>query len=354
MSATQSRVDVEAEAMRAFAAALLVHAGASESNAAIVSAHLVETSRRGVHSHGVLRIPQYLAEIEAGEVDPQAVPTIAHESGSRIVVNGNRAFGQVGGAFVSDTAVRLGATFGLAVVSIHHVSHTGRIGAYGETVAKAGFLGLVFATGTGFDGRRVAPFGGLDARFSTNPMAYAYPSDDGVVVADFATSTAPEGVIRSLSNRGLAAPPETLLGADGLPTTDPGVLYRDPPGTILTLGGQRHGHKGSALNLLVEIGASILAGEEYDATEPPTNTLTLIAIRVDDDFAHRAGRLGRFVRSSRPAQDARPVMLPGDPERAALAGSDRVLVDGPIWEELLRRGKEAGVAVPLATLPGVG
>lgn len=348
-----SRVEVDAEAMRAFAAALLVDAGASESNARIVSAHLVESSQRGVHSHGVLRIPQYLAEIETGAVDPIAVPTIAYDAGARVIVAGNGAFGQVGGACVAETAIRRGTTLGLAVVSAHHISHTGRIGAYAETVAEAGLLALAFATATGFEGRRVAPFGGLDARFSTNPMAYAYPSDIGVVVADFSTSTAPEGVIRSLRNRGLTAPPETLLDAQGQPTTDPGVLYRDPPGTILTLGGQRHGHKGSALNLLVEIAASILAGQEYDATDSPTNTLTLIAIRVDDDFAHRAGRLGRFVRSSRPAQNTRPVMLPGDPERAALADSDRVLVDGPIWQELLRRGKEAGVAVPLARLAGV-
>ena len=49
-------------------AALLRKSGSPESHARIVAAHLVENSRLGIHSHGILRVPQYLKEIRRGEI----------------------------------------------------------------------------------------------------------------------------------------------------------------------------------------------------------------------------------------------------------------------------------------------
>ena len=289
---------------------------------------------------------QYLDEIAQGAVDPRAEPIIEREEGERVVLDGQRAFGQVGGAAMAELAVERSARSAVAMVSVFRVSHTGRIGAFVEAVAEHDRVGVLFASGTGLPGRWVAPAGGRSGRLSTNPLAYAFPSSEGPVVADFATSTAPEGVIRSLRQRGLKAAPDTLIDGAGQPTTDPAVLYAEPAGAILPLGGASFGHKGSALALLVEVLASILPGGEYDSATRPANTMTLLALRVDEGFAGRMHRLGAFVRSAPPLRIDRPVLLPGDIERATLLQSANVLVDSTIWDVLRRAGDRARVMVP--------
>jgi LDH2 family malate/lactate/ureidoglycolate dehydrogenase len=51
----------------------------------------------GLHSHGIMRLPQYLAEIESGVIDAGAQPEIAQAGTSRLSVDGRGGFGQVVG-----------------------------------------------------------------------------------------------------------------------------------------------------------------------------------------------------------------------------------------------------------------
>ena len=64
--------------------ALLERTGASSRHARIVMEHLVASSAMGLHSHGVMRIPQYLAEIESKIINPRAEPVVVQHSASRL------------------------------------------------------------------------------------------------------------------------------------------------------------------------------------------------------------------------------------------------------------------------------
>src|SRR5439155_17451419 len=135
----------------------------------------------------------------------------------------------------------------------------GRLGEYGEKAAGLGLALFATVNNHGF-GRAVAPPGGTAGRIGTNPLCLAVPAGEGPpVVLDIGTSVCAEGKVRVAFNKGVPAPEGWLLDAAGQPTTDPGVLYREPRGTILPLGGNQ-AYKGFGLGLLLDMLAGGLSG----------------------------------------------------------------------------------------------
>ena len=327
--------ELKATDAAAFVALLLRKCGAPPRHATVVAEHLVESSRLGVHSHGLIRVPQYVKEIRAGEIDPRARPRRLRKGG---------AVTWVGGIFAATRAVAAAREHGIGLVIANRLGHTGRLGAYAELIAAERCVGLVFGTGPR-RGHIVAPFGGVEGRLSTNPIAFAVPNAAKPVVADFATSQLPEGKVRSARNRRLRLPPGVLQDPDGNPTDDPAVLYGRPRGTLLPLGGADYGHKGYALGILVEAMATLLAGDDpVDASRQGFN-LAVLAIATRPGFETATARFVDYLRSARPADPSRPVLVPGDPERVA-RGRAYVEVDEQTWGETEAIARELGVEVP--------
>lgn len=326
------------------AGALLGAAGATPANAETVAAHLVDAELAGMRSHGLQRVPQYVAEIERGEIAPAARPVV-EGSGSLRRVNGRRTFGQVAAVAAVQVVERAAREHGVALVTVHEAGHAGRIGAYVESLANAGLVALAFCSGPR-SGHRVAPFGGRAGRLATNPISWAAPSAGGEPpVADLSTSTTAEGQVRLLRELGRRAPAGMLRTAAGEPTDDPADLYTDPPGTIEPLGGELYGYKGTALALLVEVMATLLAGEESDDGGRVGNNLALLAIRGDARLGARVDRLASYVRSSPTRAGIETVQMPGDRERAARRAADGVAVPGSVWRALEQLGQHFGVPV---------
>ena len=323
---------------------LLVAYGATRENAAVVADHLVDADRSGLPSHGLIRVPQYVGEIRSGEIDPAAIPTVVEDGPGRAHVDGFRSFGQVACMAAVDYATRRVREHGVVLLTLRDIGHAGRIGAYAEVLGARGLLGLLFCSGPR-SGHRVAPFNGREGRLATNPIAFAIPTREQPVVGDFSTAMAPEGRIRHLRNAGQAAPPETLLDADGVESTDPNVLYVDPPGTILPLGGLRVGHRGFALGLLVEAFATLLAGD--DSTDPARigNNLTFIVVEVDQTFAERASNLAAYVLSAAPRPDSE-IVLPGSLEQQRRTRETGVVVQAAVWQSIVELAESRGVPLP--------
>jgi hydroxycarboxylate dehydrogenase B len=340
---------VERARLAGLGKALLAAVGATADHAGAVVDHLIEADTMGLKSHGVMRIPQYLEDIAAGGIDPVAAPVFAQAAPGRAACDGNRGFGQVVGQAMAHEAVRLAGATGIGFVTGRHMGHTGRIGAYPEAIAAAGMIGIAVCSGPR-SGHWVAPFGGREGRLATNPIAYAIPvAGAPPVVADFSTSVVPEGVVRNLKYRGLAAPAGALRDAAGRETTDPAAIYTTPRGTIQPLGGA-FGYRGTALAMLVEVLAALCAEDDTDDRAREGSNLAMIAIAADAAFAGRAARMAAYLRSSPPLDPARPVLLPGEREQvatAALAGR-RISVDGPTWAALAAAAKKHGLDLPQA------
>src|SRR5512143_3515739 len=120
------------EVLHDITAAIFRAAGAPDDIAVQVADVLIDNHLAGHDSHGILRIPEYIKSVRAGEIIPTARPTILEETATSALVSGNWAFGQVTGVFAADLATEKAKRERVAVLSIVQAGHTGRLAAFTE------------------------------------------------------------------------------------------------------------------------------------------------------------------------------------------------------------------------------
>ncbi len=344
-------VVVQHPRLRELAAEILRADGAADAEARITADHLVDANLSGHDSHGVGMLPQYVRAIRAGSVDPRAHAAIEDRGGAVLAADGRRGLGQVVAREAVAAAMERARATGVALVALRNASHVGRVGTYGEQAAAEGFLSVHFVNVVGHP-PLVAPFRGTDARFSTNPFCATLPRGGGrpPIVLDFATSTVALGKTRVALNRGERMDPGVLIDAQGRPTDDPAVMWREPRGAILPIGL----HKGYGLALMCELLAGVLTGGGTASTVPyeaDRITNNMLSFVVDPGRLPGAAALEReitaaidHVKASPPADPALPVLVAGEPELASRARrmAEGVPVDGTTWEELQAAARAVG------------
>ncbi|HUZ70267.1 MAG TPA: Ldh family oxidoreductase [Candidatus Saccharimonadales bacterium] len=324
---------------------LLAAYGVPRSQAQSVANHLIEADLSGVPSHGILRLPQYVAQLGTGELVADAQPVVRGGGSECIDVDGFRCFGQV----ACETAVRelvksmKHRTLGLATVK--NAGHSGRLGAYAEALGREGLLSMLFCSGPKRLRHYVAPFNGREGRLATNPIAFSIPTGGQPIVGDFSTSATPEGRIRRLAHLDEPAPDDSIIDARGDVTSDPHALYASPPGAILPFGGEHQGHRGYALGLLVEAFATLLPGELTTDATRVGNNVAMIAVSPDVGFTDRANDLAAYILSTPPRRAEVSVLLPGALEYARRQEDDEIVIDDVTWEALVRLAQARGVPV---------
>src|ERR1700751_5808452 len=232
-------------------------AGSEPEEARLIADHLIEANLRGHDSHGVGLIPNYLQHLAGGTVVANRKGRVVSENGSLIVYDGERAWGQIDAREATMVGIAKAREPGVRAVALRNPHHIGRVGTYGELCAAAGLVSFHFVNVT--DARpAVAPWRGTDARFSTNPVCIAIPGPEPErpIILDMGKSVIAMGKVRVARNKGEQMKPGTLLDGAGKPTTDPGAMYRQPRGAVLTFGE----HKGYALAFVCEMLAGGLWG----------------------------------------------------------------------------------------------
>jgi uncharacterized oxidoreductase len=298
--------------------ALLIAAGASAEEAAVIARYNVGANLVGHDSHGIHLIPQYIDRIKAGHIVPQAPFTIIQETPTTTVVDGNWGFGYA----VTDRAMRLtiekARTQNLAAATVFRQSHIGRLASYPLVAAGEGMIAMITAD-SGRSPKHVAPFGGAKARLGTNPICFAIPSNlEGPLVFDMATSAAAAGKIAVATARGEQVPTGWLIDAEGRPSTDPRVLRQG--GALLPLGGTE-GYKGTGLAAIVEILSGLLTGLGF-GVEPTGRhndgcfiaVFKVSAFRDLEVFKQEVTEFARYLKSTPPAQGFTEVYYPGELE----------------------------------------
>jgi uncharacterized oxidoreductase len=347
-------MDIRAEALQRIAQAILVATGSSSEEADKVAQKLVGANLAGHDSHGVIRVPQYVGQVQDGTIVPNQSAQVVRETDVVTVLDGRFGYGQVVGEQAVQAAIDKARRHGIAMSALRSSAHLGRLGDWAEMAAAAGLASLHFVNATGIP-LRVVPHGGRDGRGTTNPIAMGIPVEgSGPVVLDFATSATAEGKVRVARNKGALIPPDCLLDAEGRPTTDPNDLYTDPPGTLLPFGGATAGHKGGALWLLVDLLAGGLTGG--GCSRPPEGALrfssSMLSIVIAPQAYGDAGAFGaemrryvEFVKSARPRTPGGEVLLPGEPERRARAErlASGIPIDPTTWEHIIASGAQVGL-----------
>ena len=245
-----------AEVLIDFVSAIFRDAGVPGGEARIVAASLVGSNLRGHDSHGVMRVPQYVGFLEKGEYRTGVELLVEHETPAVVVCDGQWGFGQVQAHRLLERIVPKAKALGLASGTARDVGHIGRLGEYAETAAEQGLILIATVNNCGA-GQRVAPPGGVQPRLGTNPLCAAVPTTGDPVVLDFGTSVVAEGKVRVYHINKKPVPDGWLLDPNGLPTTDPSVLYNPPLGSILPMGGAQ-AYKGFGLSLVLD-----MLDEEY-------------------------------------------------------------------------------------------
>ncbi len=357
-------VTVAAEVLRAYIAAIFQAAGCAAEEAGRIAHYLLSANLAGHDSHGVIRAPRYVQWLGEGRVRAGQTLTIVAEGPTHAVADGNLGFGQTIGPLAVDLGIARARAAGMAVVALRNSGHLGRIGDWGERAAEAGLVSIHFVNV--YRGELVAPFGGVDRRFSTNPFCIGVPQPDAPpLLLDMATSLVAEGKVLVASNGGKPVPAGALIAPDGALSSDPRLLYGEIEGTHVRDSANGAGalrtfgeHKGSGVAFMCEILAGCLTGGGTSGPIPGgrrggiANGMLSIYLRPGafgaDRFEQAAREYAAYVKAARPATPGGEVLVPGEPEARIRAQRlrDGIPLQPETWATIGATASALGVKPP--------
>jgi len=335
-------------------------AGCSADEARLTADHLVGANLAGHDSHGVGMVPRYVNSWLAGELQLNQHVAITSDSGAMLSLDAHRGMGQSMAFEAMNLAIERAKAHGVCVMGLKHAHHIGRIGHWAEQAVAAGMVSVHFVNA--MSKPVVAPFRGTEARYVTNPFTVGIPVPGREpMLLDFATSAIAMGKVRVAFNSGKKVPDQMLMDAQGEYTDDPAALFPSAgqPGGALVPFAQ---HKGYALAMVVEVLAAALTGGE--TTRPAhltyqygiwNNMLAMVfdPARLSDQqlFGAEVNAFVDWVQSARLRDNAEPILMPGDPERASRkARAERLPVDagtlGELDEAAASVSRSRGVPLP--------
>lgn len=342
---------ISAEQLHAMTRAICQAGGSEAREAGLVADHLVAANLAGHDSHGVGMLPAYVNSLVAGRLFANQHAMVTRDSGALLVIEGARGYGQVIAYETMELAIARARQHGVALAALRNSFHVGRIGHWGEQCARAGCASVHFVNGIDH-GPLQAPFGGSDARFSTNPFCVTLPGRDGpAVVLDMATSKIAMGKARVAYNRGVEVPEDSVLDADGFPTRNAAAMFSTPRGALVSMGE----HKGSGLAIMCELMAGALTGGWTIQPEHPqaggiiNNMLSIVidpeAMGERDALYGEIEALIAWVKSARPRDGFEEVLVPGEPEarRRADRMANGVDVDERTFAEIQAAAAAVGI-----------
>ncbi|MEM8732129.1 MAG: Ldh family oxidoreductase [Pseudomonadota bacterium] len=236
-------------------AAALRAAGAVASNASSVAAALVAAEAEGQVGHGFSRLADYAAQVRSGKVNGAAVPCLVASDPAALHVDAGDGFAYPALDLAVAEVSKAAAELGCATVSVTRSHHCGALSVQVARIAEKGLVGLMVANSPA----AMAPWGAHAPLFGTNPIAFAAPRSNGdPLVIDLSLSRVARGKVMHAKKTGQTIPEGWALDASGQPTTDPDAALA---GSMIPIGEA----KGSALALIVEILAAVLAGANASA-----------------------------------------------------------------------------------------
>ena len=259
----------------------LLFNGCDEENASILSNTMMRAERDGSLSHGLFRLPAYIAALKSKKVNGKARPTIQNIAPSVLKVLGNNAFAPMVLSVGLPAVIELAKKNGVAILAITNSHHMAALWPETEAIAEAGLVGFACTSYK----PAVAPAGATKPLFGTNPISFAWPRPGQTpVVYDMATASMAMGEVQVAAREGHKVPLGTGLNKDGKETTNPSEIADG--GVLLPFGG----YKGSSIAMMVELLAGALLGEwfsfetkEHDNNDggPPKGGEFILAMSPD-------------------------------------------------------------------------
>jgi len=308
---------------RVLATECLLANGCDAANAEAIADSMIRAEADVCESHGLFRVPGYLAALESGKVNGKSDPKIETSAPGILRMDGDGGFTPLALLRGEKPLAELAKKTGIAALAIVNTYHVSALWQEVESLAEHGLAALAVHASKA----AVAPFGGRKPFFGTDPMAFAWPRRDGPPMAfDQASSVRAKGEVLVAARDGDEMEPGVGIGLDGAHTTDPNEILK---GALLTFGG----YKGASIGLMIELLSSSLIGEwaAYEQKERdnndggPTRGGELIVAFDPDRFGEPGGWLEHSEALFEELLSQEGTRLPGD---RRLANREKTLMDG--------------------------
>ena len=347
---------LQASYLRQQVSAILTAAGSSPAEAAQVADNLVLANLSGHDSHGVGMVPRYVDAVTEGGLKPNASVKTNLDIGTLLALDGQGGYGQIVGVQAMALGIARAKQHGSCILSLAHAHHLGRIGHFAEMATAQGLVAMHFVNV--LSRPVVAPWGGGDGRFGTNPCCIGVPlAGAAPFILDFATSRVAQGKMRVAHNKGERIPPGYLIDEQGKPTDDPGVVVVPQPnglfGALMTFGE----HKGYGMAIACELLGGALTGggtwhRQADTARSVFNGMLTVLIDPEKlgtqaGFAQEATAFVDWLRQSPAGEGFDHVQIAGEPERTARKAreTEGIWLDDATWGEIVASGAKIGVTV---------
>ena len=308
--------------------------GASRDEAETVASVLLNADKRGVHSHGVVRVEGYARCLKSGGVKGGAAPTVVSEGPGFALLDANGSLGIPVSVKAANLAIEKAKQTGTGLVNVRGSHHHGACGYYSLMMASQGLIGLAMSTGDII----MAAAGTAEDSIGNNPFSYAVPAGRyGNICYDIAMSTVAMGKIAIAADEGKSIPLGWMLDKDGNPTTDPNVYKYG--GTMVPFGG----YKGSGLSMMVESLAGILSGaallkdiHAWNCDPEKNGNVGHCFLAIDPakinpgfDVSARAEEMISQLKAHKKAPGVEKIYFPGEIEQEKLERADQFGLELP-------------------------
>ena len=328
--------------------------GISDAESEVVTRSMIDANLVGHDSHGIIHLPKYVHEIEESLIQPGAPIEVKRESPSMAALDGNWGFGPVIATHAMKLAVEKAKATDVSSVTISRSNETGRLGGYVLIAAAENMIGILTVNDHG-GGQNVAPYGGIEGRLSTNPLACAIPVEGKEpILLDMSTSVVAAGKVRVQRHRNEPAPEGWLIDSAGNPTTDVEDFYGTPPGALLPFGGIA-AQKGFGLSIVVDILSGALSGAGCTSQEGSRvgNGVFITVINIPSfvdlsDFNAEVNRFIDYIKSSRHSPGVEAIRVPGERGKVEQEKRERegIFVEESTWEQIREVMQKYQLSVP--------
>ena len=296
---------------------IFVACGMDKDDAYLLTETLIHADLRGVHSHGTLRVPDYVRKLTVDGVNPRGRPRIVGGQQAAIVIDADNSMGQIAGTFAMRAAIERARATGIAFAAVRGSNHCGAMDWYTLMATQADMVGLAGTNAL----PTVAALGGAEKIVGINPLSIAFPAGRmKPFVLDFAFGATAHGKIRVYHQKGEAIPEGWAFDKEGRPTTDAATALE---GLIQPIGG----HKGIGLGMAIGMLSSLLSGAAYgtasgnmvDGAEAGTDGHFFMAIDIAaftevQSVKDRVDQIIDEVHHSRRASGVARLLVPGELE----------------------------------------
>jgi LDH2 family malate/lactate/ureidoglycolate dehydrogenase len=338
--------------LKRFAASVLARLGCPEEDAALAATILIAADMRGIESHGIVRLTNYVAMLRDGRANPRPKVRIVRESPSTTTLDGDGGLGLVVGPYAANLAFDKATTVGTGWTAVANSNHFGIAGYYALKAAERDLVGMAMTNATAV----VAPLWGAERMLGPNPLAVAFPGlEEPPIVIDMAPTVSTMGAIVVAKREGRELREGWAVDRDGNPARHPDQMLDG--GALLTLGGTRAlgGHKGYCLAVMADIFSAVFSGANWGPFVPPFGTYAIgrepqvgkrlghffgawriDAFRDPTEFKQTIDLWIRTFRATKPARGTSGPLIPGDPEREAeaIAVRDGIALGDKVVEQL--------------------